>query len=232
MGVWAQSTSIPYNGFEEGRRPIFRLDDVDYIKNRIPEIEYVAPGLQAGAFSGSPPLVVRGTKSDNFNIFGNFPVYAKISVIKIFDGGRYINDDDIKYERKVAVIGEGTQERLFTEGEDPLGKYIEINNIKMKKKILISTGGSGGHVIPATTIYDHLKNNFTCPECRANVDIKSVNITNMTESAKEDPSTGYKPDTYKPYDDIQTNSTNQLKAVLATRPETPVTTNMTLGTRS
>ena len=27
----------------------------------------------------------------------------------------------------------------------------------MKKKILISTGGSGGHVIPAITIYDHLK---------------------------------------------------------------------------
>ena len=28
----------------------------------------------------------------------------------------------------------------------------------MKKKILISTGGSGGHVMPAITIYDHLKN--------------------------------------------------------------------------
>jgi|TARA_B110000003_G_scaffold124307_1_gene126632 UDP-N-acetylglucosamine--N-acetylmuramyl-(pentapeptide) pyrophosphoryl-undecaprenol N-acetylglucosamine transferase len=27
----------------------------------------------------------------------------------------------------------------------------------MKEKILISTGGSGGHVIPAITIYDHLK---------------------------------------------------------------------------
>ena len=27
----------------------------------------------------------------------------------------------------------------------------------MKKKILISTGGSGGHVMPAITIYDHLK---------------------------------------------------------------------------
>ena len=26
----------------------------------------------------------------------------------------------------------------------------------MKKKILISTGGSGGHVIPATILYDHL----------------------------------------------------------------------------
>ena len=27
----------------------------------------------------------------------------------------------------------------------------------MRKKILITTGGSGGHVIPALTIYDHLK---------------------------------------------------------------------------
>ncbi len=30
----------------------------------------------------------------------------------------------------------------------------------MKKKILISTGGSGGHVIPALTIYNHLKNTY------------------------------------------------------------------------
>ena len=30
----------------------------------------------------------------------------------------------------------------------------------MKKKILISTGGSGGHTIPAITLYEHLKNNF------------------------------------------------------------------------
>ena len=30
----------------------------------------------------------------------------------------------------------------------------------MKGKILISTGGSGGHVIPAITIHDHLKENY------------------------------------------------------------------------
>ena len=30
----------------------------------------------------------------------------------------------------------------------------------MKKKILISTGGSGGHVIPATIFYEHLKREF------------------------------------------------------------------------
>ena len=30
----------------------------------------------------------------------------------------------------------------------------------MKKKILISTGGSGGHVIPATVFYDQLNKDF------------------------------------------------------------------------
>ena len=30
----------------------------------------------------------------------------------------------------------------------------------MAKKILISTGGSGGHVIPATVFFDHLKDKF------------------------------------------------------------------------
>tara|TARA_Y100000590_G_scaffold455423_1_gene604049 strand:- start:10675 stop:11751 length:1077 start_codon:yes stop_codon:yes gene_type:complete len=31
----------------------------------------------------------------------------------------------------------------------------------MKKKVLISTGGTGGHVIPAIALYDHLKKNFS-----------------------------------------------------------------------
>ena len=30
----------------------------------------------------------------------------------------------------------------------------------MLKKILIVTGGSGGHVIPALSIFDHLKSSF------------------------------------------------------------------------
>ncbi len=39
----------------------------------------------------------------------------------------------------------------------------------MKKKILISTGGTGGHVIPATILYQHLESNcevFLCSDVR------------------------------------------------------------------
>jgi len=30
----------------------------------------------------------------------------------------------------------------------------------MTQRILISTGGTGGHVVPATILYEHLKVNF------------------------------------------------------------------------
>ena len=30
----------------------------------------------------------------------------------------------------------------------------------MAQRILISTGGSGGHVVPATILYEHLKDRF------------------------------------------------------------------------
>ena len=46
----------------------------------------------------------------------------------------------------------------------------------MKKKILISTGGSGGHVIPSTTIYDHLKNNF---EVIISTDLRGLNYLDV-----------------------------------------------------
>ena len=52
----------------------------------------------------------------------------------------------------------------------------KINQLKMKKKILISTGGSGGHVIPATTIYDHLKNNF---EVIISTDLRGLNYLDV-----------------------------------------------------
>ena len=41
----------------------------------------------------------------------------------------------------------------------------------MKKKILISTGGSGGHVLPAITIYDHLKSSY---ETLISIDLRGL----------------------------------------------------------
>ena len=52
----------------------------------------------------------------------------------------------------------------------------------MKKKILISSGGSGGHVIPATIFYDHLKDNhdvFITTDKRGNKFINKSKYKNI-----------------------------------------------------
>jgi putative ABC transport system permease protein len=62
-------------------------------------------------------------------VYGDFPEYTKIATKKIYDGGRFVNEEDIKYRRKVCVIGERTQTELFEKDEDPIGQYIKIDNI-------------------------------------------------------------------------------------------------------
>ena len=129
MFVWAQRTSIPYDGFKIGRNIVLRLSDAEYIKKNIPEVQYVAPRNSRGVFQGAPPLVVRKNKSSNYNVYGDYPEFTKIATKKIYEGGRFINEDDIKYSRKVCVIGERTQTELFGKDENPIGQYIRIDNI-------------------------------------------------------------------------------------------------------
>jgi len=99
------------------------------LANRIPEIEYISPVNTKGVFGGQAALGVRGLKSNSYPVYGYFPVIAKMATQKIFDNGRFINEDDIEQSRKTCVIGERTQQELFDEDEDPIGAYVRIDGI-------------------------------------------------------------------------------------------------------
>ena len=130
MFVWPKRTSVPYGGFKVGRYPRFTISNVKELKLQIPEIQYIAPRNARGVFGGSQPAsVVYKEISRTYNIYGDFPEYTKIATKKIYKGGRFINEEDQRNNRKVCVIGERTQEELFEEDENPLGKYIRINNV-------------------------------------------------------------------------------------------------------
>ena len=129
MFTWAQSTSMPYAGYKTGRRLQLKIQDVTVLENRIPEIQYIAPRNAKGVFGDTPAKVIRGLKSGDYAIYGDFPIYTKIATKKIYDGGRFINDEDIAQNRKVCVIGERTEKELFEEGENPIGAYIRLDNI-------------------------------------------------------------------------------------------------------
>ncbi|MEK9751107.1 MAG: ABC transporter permease [Flavobacteriaceae bacterium] len=127
--AWSQSTSKPYKGFRTGRRIQLKLSDIDVLKKRIPEIQYIAPRNATGVFGGEPALTVRGQKSGSYNIYGDFPVYTKIATKKIYDEGRFINQSDIDYNRRVCIIGERTKRELFDDEEEAVGSFIKINDI-------------------------------------------------------------------------------------------------------
>ncbi|TRZ45770.1 ABC transporter permease [Robertkochia solimangrovi] len=129
MFVWIQRTSMPYKGFKIGRSFNLRLNDVEVLKQKHPEIQFIAPRNVKGVFGDAPPTVVRGLKSGTYTIFGDYPDIDRIARKKIYDGGRFLNDLDIQHERKVAVIGERVQKELFDIDEDPVGKYIRLNDI-------------------------------------------------------------------------------------------------------
>ncbi|SFB88620.1 putative ABC transport system permease protein [Flagellimonas taeanensis] len=129
MFVWGQSTSMPYEGFKTGRPMQLKLGDVAKLENRIPEINNIAPRITMGNFGTDPVFTVRGQKSGSYPVNGDYPVYTKIATKKIFDGGRFINDEDIAKARKVCVIGERNVQELFDEDEDPIGEFIRIGDV-------------------------------------------------------------------------------------------------------
>ena len=130
--VWAQSTSLPYAGYKSERNITLKIQDAEVLKKQVKNIKFIAPRIVAGVFGSAGGSIVRGTKTGTYSVYGEYPEYIKIATSKIYDGGRFINQSDIKDDRKVCVIGERTQLELFEEDEDPIGKFRSINKINFR----------------------------------------------------------------------------------------------------
>jgi putative ABC transport system permease protein len=125
--IWAQSTSKPFKGYQEGRRVRLKLSDAKLIEENIEGIEFVVPRNQNNSF------VSRNLLSGNFGITGDYPLLDIVQKKKLLKGqGRFINQTDIDENRKVAVISEDIYKQLFEKDEDPFGELIRINNINFK----------------------------------------------------------------------------------------------------
>lgn len=129
LWAWTNRTSMPYGGYKIGRAVPLRVGDADVLRNRIPDIEYIAPVNTKGVFGGDAALTVRGLKSNSYPVYGYFPDIAKMATQKIYDGGRFINEEDMASARKVCVIGERVQQELFEKDENPIGAYIRVEKV-------------------------------------------------------------------------------------------------------
>jgi putative ABC transport system permease protein len=150
MFVWAQSTSKPFKGFQEGKRLTLKMSDVHNIRNEIEGLEFVVPRHQTQG------LAINDFKSGNFGIYGDYPELDQVEK-KDLVYGRFINDNDIEEKKKVCVIEEEIYKQLFDKDEYPIGQYIKINDINYKvigmyKIGMLRTGGPQGNIhIPFST---------------------------------------------------------------------------------
>ena len=116
-------TSLPYQGFRSGRTWMVTMDDIERLKRGIPEIATVTGNLSV--WGGSATYE---EKTSSCQGRGVSPDYADIEQ-PLLKYGRYINSVDLLQERKVCVIGKRVYRDLFEDGEDPCGKFIQMQGM-------------------------------------------------------------------------------------------------------
>ncbi|MBW6459377.1 MAG: ABC transporter permease [Bacteroidales bacterium] len=129
--MWTQRTTMPHKGFQRGRFFNFRNADTEAIKQNIPEVDKIAPRLQARGFRGGGNNVIRGERTGAFDIYGDTPLFFEIMPM-IITNGRFINKTDVDERRKVIVIGNRVFQEMFKAEEDPIGEYLQIQGVYFK----------------------------------------------------------------------------------------------------
>lgn len=139
--LWTQQTSKPYKGLQPNREYDFTIEDADALRSKLPELSVVAPMNQLGGYNNSNNAM-RGLKSAAFSIYGIHPDLKEIQQFNI-TAGRFINSNDIKDRRKVAVVGATVIEKLFTPDEKPIGQYIKVNGVNFMIAGVLRGSGAG-----------------------------------------------------------------------------------------
>jgi len=138
-----QQTSMAYGGYDRGRWFSMNNDDVDMIKKAFPELQVVTGGVWYNGSENQGNIVVYKKEVGSFVLLGESPDRFKIAPLKIMQG-RILNWDDFDQKRKVIMIGKNVAESLFKKGEEPLGKYIQVNDVYFLVIGIFESKHSGG----------------------------------------------------------------------------------------
>lgn len=152
--LWPGETSKSYRGLPPGRPIRPRLDDLDFMRARMPELKSVI-----GEITSWRTAIAWERKTINARTIGVSWQYGDARKHYPVAGGRWLSPEDENQRRRVAFIGDEVATDLFGKVE-PVGKTILINNAPytvigvMQKKTQMGTygGPDATHItIPITT---------------------------------------------------------------------------------
>ena len=152
-GIWisANKTSVPYAGYDVGRKLVF--DNRDYARAKATKgVEHISGQyfIKGGQFGGGEMKTQRGAKSNVFQVNAVHPEAYYLANVEI-DEGRFLDDGDMQQRRKSVVIGRPVRDFLFpaTPAEaargtviDPIGQWIVIGGVAFQVVGVFSQEGS------------------------------------------------------------------------------------------
>lgn len=125
--VWTGVTSVEYKGLNPGRRITLKNDDYDRVVSKHED----ELALKSSTFAIWNSLVNYNKESGSYRVEGAWPDYQFLENASMVNG-RYINHKDHQGYEKVVVLGNKVKTDLFKNGEDPVGKYVQISDINFK----------------------------------------------------------------------------------------------------
>ena len=113
-------------------------EDATAIQHELPEtIAAATPFVRT-----SKPAVYGNNNWLVGQVAGADPDYLQIKSWNL-EKGRYFNDQEVRSQAKVCVIGKTVQENLFPGGEDPIGKTIRIGKLPFEVIGILERKGGG-----------------------------------------------------------------------------------------
>jgi putative ABC transport system permease protein len=151
---WPGETSKVWQGLPTGRPIRPRIDDIDYLRKRLPDLD----GVVGEIVSWQTPLSW-GRKSLNVRVVGSNAEYGKVRNHVAREGGRFFNRRDEEEKRRVVFFGDELARDVFGE-VDPVGQVVDLGGspflvigVLQEKLQMGNYGGpdSMHAVIPITT---------------------------------------------------------------------------------
>ncbi len=107
-------------------RVVHRLDERDYIalRDNCGTIKHISPDL-----STTSPIVY-GNNSHSAMVAGGNQHYLELNGMYVARGAMF-DSADVRSIAKVCLIGQTVAEKLFSDGEEPLGKTIRCGNVPL-----------------------------------------------------------------------------------------------------
>jgi putative ABC transport system permease protein len=151
--IWPGETTKTWQGLPTGRAIRPRVDDLDFIRERMPELASVHGEMQTWR------SLTYGAKTVNGRIIGTNWQYGDARVHYPVAGGRFFDATDELQRRRVVFLGDEIAKDIFG-SNDPVGKtllianapYIVIGVMQHKTQMGMYGGPDANHVvIPITT---------------------------------------------------------------------------------